>query len=67
MEIYINRLSATTQIFIVMDYLIMMSEKYLYFRKRKKKYLARTFFTHPIEVLDPCTLEILFELRVFQR
>ena len=48
-EIYINRLSTTTQIFIAMDYLIMMSEKYLYFRKRKK-HLARTFFTHPIEV-----------------
>ena len=27
----------------------MMSEKYLYFRKRKK-HLAGTFFTHPIEV-----------------
>ena len=26
-EIYINRLSTTTQIFIAMDYLIMMSEK----------------------------------------
>ena len=31
-EIYINRLSTTTQIFIAMDYLIMMSEKYLHFR-----------------------------------
>ena len=48
-EIYINRLSTTTQIFIAMDYLIMMSEKYLYFRKRKK-HLARTFFPHPTEV-----------------
>ena len=48
-EIYINRLSTTTEIFIALDYLIMMSEKYLYFRKRKK-HLARTFFTHPIEV-----------------
>ena len=47
--IHINRLITTTQIFIAMDYLIMMSEKYLYFRKRKK-HLARTFFTHPIEV-----------------
>ena len=28
-EIYINRLSTTTEIFIAMDYLIMMSEKYL--------------------------------------
>ena len=32
-EIY--RLSTTTQIFIAMDYLIMVSEKYLYVRKRK--------------------------------
>ena len=48
-EIYINRLSTTTQIFIAMDYLIMMSENYRYFRKRKK-HLARTFFTHPTEV-----------------
>ena len=30
-EICINRLSTTTQIFIAMDYLIMMPEKYLYF------------------------------------
>ena len=35
-EICINRLSTTTQIFIAIDYLIMMPEKYLYFRKRKK-------------------------------
>ena len=28
-EIYINKLSTTTQTFITMDYLIMMSEKYL--------------------------------------
>ena len=34
-EIYINRLRTITQIFIAMDYLIMMSEKYLYCRKRK--------------------------------
>ena len=33
-EMYINRLSTTTQIFIAMEYLIMMSEKYLYFRKK---------------------------------
>ena len=43
-ETYINRLSTTMQIFIAMDYLITMSEKYLYFRKIKK-HLARTFFT----------------------
>ena len=49
-EIYINRLSTTMEIFIALDYLIMMSEKYLYFRKRKKNHLPRTFFTHPKEV-----------------
>ena len=32
-EIYINRLSLTMQIFIAMDYLILMLEKYLHFRK----------------------------------
>ena len=31
-ETYINRLSLTMQIFIAMDYLILMSEKYLHFR-----------------------------------
>ena len=42
-EIYINRLSTTTQIFIAMDYLIMMSEKYLYLRKRKVHALWKHF------------------------
>ena len=32
-EIYINRLSTTTQIFIAIDYLIMMSEKYFILEK----------------------------------
>ena len=36
------------QIFIVMDYLIMMSEKYLYFRKRQK-HVPRNYFL-PVEV-----------------
>ena len=40
-EIYINRLGTTTQIFIGMDYLIMMSEKYLFLEKEK------TFFYPP--------------------
>ena len=34
-EIYINRLSITTQVFIEMYYLIMMSKKHHYFRKRR--------------------------------
>ena len=48
-EIYINRLSTTTIIFIAMDYSIIMSEKYFHFRKRQKQ-LAKTFFSHPVEV-----------------
>ena len=45
-EMYINRLSTATQIFIAMNYLIVMSEKYPYFRKRKKK-LTVTFLPTP--------------------
>ena len=45
-EIYINRLRNTMQIFIAMDNFIPMSEKYLHFRKRQK-HLARTFFSPP--------------------
>ena len=37
------------QIFIAMDYLILMSQKYLHSRKRQK-YLANKFFSHPVEV-----------------
>ena len=48
-EIYINRLSTTTQIFMAMDYLIGMLEKYLHFKKRQK-HGARKFFFHPGEV-----------------
>ena len=48
-EIYINRLSTTTMIFIAMDYSIIMSEKYFHSRKRQK-HLAKTFFPHPVEV-----------------
>ena len=43
-EIYINRLNLTIQNFIVMDYLILMSEKYLHFRKRQK-HLPRNSFS----------------------
>ena len=48
-EIYINRLSTTTQIFMAMDYLILTSENYIHFRKRQK-YAAKKFFPHPVEV-----------------
>ena len=33
-ELYMNRLGTTMQIFIEMDYLIMISKKYLHFRKK---------------------------------
>ena len=42
-EIHINRLSTTMQIFIPMDYSIMMSEKYFHFRKDKSIW-QRLFF-----------------------
>ena len=48
-EIYINRLSTTTQIFIAMDYFIMMSEKSPLFLKKKKAF-GKNIFAHPIEV-----------------
>ena len=38
------------QIFIAMDYLIMMSERYHYFRKKNKNIWQGHFFTYPIEV-----------------
>ena len=45
-EIYINSLRTTTQIFIAMEYLILMSEKYVHFRKRQK-HVGRNFFLTP--------------------
>ena len=45
-EIYINRLSNTSQIFIAIYYLIMMSEKYFHSGKRQS-HLAKTFFPTP--------------------
>ena len=56
-EIYINRLSLTMQIFLAMDCLILMSETYLHFRKNQK-HLPRNFF--PPRRLDSCTLAIIF-------
>ena len=44
-DIYINRLSITTHIFIAMDYLIMMSYKNIF--RKGKKHLARPFFPNP--------------------
>ena len=38
-EIYVHRLSTTMQIFMAMDYLILMSKKYVCFRKRQKNVL----------------------------
>ena len=48
-EIHMNRLNTATQILIAMDYLILLSEKYLHFRKRQK-HVARKVFSHPVEV-----------------
>ena len=45
LEIYINRLGTTTQVFMVMDYLILMSEKFLPFRKGQKPVVRKLFFT----------------------
>ena len=42
-EIYINRLSTTMLIFIAMDYLLLMSEKYVHFRKRQNHVLRNVF------------------------
>ena len=50
-EICINRLSTTVQIFIVMDYSMIMSEK-CFHPKKYKSILAKTFFSHPIEVTE---------------
>ena len=41
-----------------------MSEKYLHFRKRKK-YLARTFFSHPVEVTKSMHFGNIFMNYVF--
>ena len=49
-EIYINRLSITTQTLMAMYCLIMMSVKYLYFKRRKKNILQRYFFPPRISI-----------------
>ena len=48
-EIYINSLGTTTQIFIAMNYLIPMSEKYLHFRE-KQNHVEMNYFSHPVKV-----------------
>ena len=63
---YINKLSTTTQIFIAMNYLIVMSEKYLHFRKRQKL-VARKVSSHPVEVTGSMYFGNFFELCVSQR
>ena len=45
-EIYINRLITTTQIFIALDYSILMLEKYFHFTKRKKHFGKDILFPH---------------------
>ena len=60
-KICINRLSTSTQIFIAMDYSIMMSERYFHFRKRQKN-LAKTFFSHPVEVTGSMSFGNIFQI-----
>ena len=60
-KIYINRLSTTTQIFIAMDYSIIMSEKYFHSRKRQKN-LTKTFFSHPVEVTGSMNFRNIFRI-----
>ena len=66
MEIFTNRLNTTMQIFMAMNCLILMSEKYVHFRKPQKHVLGN-FFLSPYKSLNPCTLEIFFELCVSQK
>ena len=49
LETYMKRLSNTKQIFMAMDYLILMSEKYLHFIK-KTKACGKETFSHPVKV-----------------
>ena len=61
-EIYKKRLGATTQIFIGINYLKLMSEKYVHFKTRQK-HVARKFTT--AEVTKSMKFENFF--RVSQR
>ena len=54
-KIYINRLSTTRQIFIAMDYSIMMSEKYFHFRKKKD--FGKDILSPPL-----CRSNLIYEL-----
>ena len=59
-EIYINRLSITTQIFIAMDYSIMMSEEYFHFRKKQKHW--QRHFSHPVKVTGSMNFGNIFRI-----
>ena len=65
-EISINTLSLTMQIFMAMDYLILMSEKYLNFGKREN-HVPRNFFSLSRSNWIHVPYEIFFELCVSQR
>ena len=60
-EMYINKLGTTTQIFIAMDYFILMSEKYLHFKKRQKN-LARKLFSHLVVLTGSMFFENIFRI-----
>ena len=66
-EIYINRLSTTAQIFIAIDYSIVMSEKYFNFRKILK-HLGKTFGkdnSHSVEVTAYMFFGNIFQIMCF--
>ena len=48
----------------MIDYSILMSEKYFYFRKRQK-HLAKTFFSHPVEVSRSMYFGNIFQIMCF--
>ena len=56
-----KRLSTTTQNFIAMDYLILMSEKHLHFRKKTKAF-GKDIFFHPAEVTRSMYIGNIFRI-----
>ena len=60
-ELYINRLSTTTQIFKAMDYSIMMSEKCFHFRKILN-HLGKTLFSHSVELTASMYFGNIFQI-----
>ena len=55
------RNNTTTYIFTAMDYLVLMSEEYVRFRK-KKKYVRRKCFFHPVEATGSMYFRNIFRI-----